>query len=325
MAMAFLAVLTKAHTKFNFKTYMHNKYIFILTTILIAGLSACEKTEKVDNFPKHEGKLVTNCFFNPDTTFIFKLSKSLSPIDNAPFRNLNSTKAILKIYENNVMFDSLVYGGSNEPCYLTTSNKRPKAGNTYRFECNYPGLGTVTGEDYLPDTTTVAKAKGYYTILNSYYDSDSVINGNYLTNMNLELSNNNPYLVITVQKNSYYPGSFFPTGFISIYEDISDLNANNETEYIYSSLYVSNPAGIKNINLKWTTDYGYINKKTKSADYKITIYACSKNVFEYLKRQAYQIENQDDPFSQPTPISNNIVNGYGIFGGINVTNYVMSF
>ncbi len=302
------------------------KNLFILTALIFTFIfTSCEKTEKVDNFPRHEGKLVANCFFTSDSTFKFVLSKSLSPIDNAPFKQLNSTKAFIKIYEDNIFFDSLVCKGGLYPTYTSTTNRTASALHNYRFECNYPGLGKVSGEDYLPDSSSVLKAKGYYTILNSYYDNDSVINGNYFTNLNIELSNNNPYLMVFIQKNSYYQGSSYPTGYQEIYEDITDLNSANETEYIASRLYISNSAGVKNINLKWTTDYGIVYKKRTTADYNIVVYSCSKAAFDYLKRQSLQWENQDDPFSQPTPMSNNIVNGYGIFGGVNVTNYLISF
>lgn len=287
---------------------------------------SCEKTEKVDNFPKHEGKLVANCFFSSDSTFSFVLSKSLSPIDNAPFKQLNSTKAFIKIYEDNIFFDSLVCKGGVYPRYTSTTLKTGSANHNYRFECNYPGLGFVTSEDYLPDTAGVQKAKGFYTILNSYESNDTIINGNFATNLNIEYSNNPKYLMVIIKKYYYYYYNPNMTYYYQeVYEDISDLNASNETEYIASKLFVSNPNGINNLNLKWVTDYGYIFKNKSTSNYIITTYSCSKTSYEYLKRQSLQWENQDDPFSQPTPMSNNIVNGYGIFGGVNVTDYKIAF
>ena len=302
------------------------KHYLILTTLIVAIIfSSCEKTEKVDNFPKHEGKLVANCFFSSDSTFKFILSKSLSPIDNAPFRQLNSTKAYIKIFEDNVLFDSLTYKSAGYPSYTSTSLKKPTANRNYRFECNYPGLGFVSSEDYLPDTAGINKVKGFYTILSSYDSNDSTINGDYATNLNIDFSKSQPYLMLKIQKLYGYQWSPYPNYFQEVYEDISDLNTANDAEYIASSLFVSNSSGVKNLNLKWTTNWGMVYKNRATADYNIVVYSCSKAAFDYLKRQSLQWENQDDPFSQPTPMSNNIVNGYGIFGGVNITNYVVSF
>lgn len=302
------------------------QYIF-LTTLCIAFLfSACEKTEKVDNFPKHEGKLVANCFFSSDSTFKFILSKSLSPIDNAPFRQLNSTKAFIKIFEDNVLFDSLTCKNAGYPSYTSTSLKKPTPNRTYRFECNYPGLGFVTSEDYLPDTVGINKVNGFYTVLSSYESNDSSIYGDYTTNLNIDLNKSQPYLMLKIQKTYTYSWLPNPTKYYDeVYEEISDLNTTNESEHIAYSLFVSNNSGVKTLNLKWTTNYGMIYKNKPSSDYNIVVYSCSKAAFEYLKRQALQLENQDDPFSQPTPMSNNIVNGYGIFGGVNITNYTVKF
>ncbi len=305
----------------------NNKFVPALNIFLILLFSACEKTEKVDNFPKHQSKLVANCFFRPDTSFLFKLFRSLSPIDNAPFKELTSNKAYIKVYENNVLFDSLTYHPT-----LTTSfssgdpNKRPKVGNTYRFECHYPGFDVVSAEDYLPDGVSIQKIKGYYTILNSYESNDTMINGNFFTNMNIDLGTSSQYLIIKIGTLSKsYTGPYYPGSYDSYIYDISDLNTSNEAEYISNSLYVTNPGGVKTLNLKWNTDYGFIFKNKASYKYDINVHSCSKAAFEYLKRQALQQENNDDPFSQPTPISNNIVNGYGVFGGINSTADSTSF
>jgi len=296
------------------------QYLFLTTFLVSIIFSSCEKTEKVDNFPKHEGKLVANCFFSSDSTFKFILSKSLSPIDNAPFRQLNSTKAYIKIFEDNVLFDSLTCKGGGYPSFTTTTFKKPTPNRTYRFECNYPGLGLTTGEDFLPDTAGIKKSKGFYIVLSSYYSNDSVIDGQFTTNLTLDYYQNPQYMMVMVQDYSTY-WQYAQ----DLYVDITDLNTANASEYIAHKLFVENPTGIKTLNLKWTIDYGILYKNKPTSKYLITTYTCSKAAFEYLKRQALQLENQDDPFSQPTPMSNNIVNGYGIFGGVNVTRYSVTF
>ncbi len=300
---------------------------FIILTIFIC--QACEKTEKVDNFPKHTSKLVTNCFFGPDTCFRFDLYKSLSPIDNAPFKALTSPKAYIRVFENSILFDSLTFN-ITPPYYAGNRKKRPKAGNTYRFECVYPGFDLVKGEDYLPYVVNIQKMKGFYTILNSYTSTDSSVYGDFKTNLNIDFGQTSPYILVQILSNSlyryrgmggYYPGNNYGK---NIY-GIADHNTANESDYVNNQLFVFNPAGVKTLNLNWDNNYSYLYKRQASYHYDIIIYSCSKASFEYMKRRSLQVENNDDPFSQPTPISNNIQNGYGIFGGVNQYNDSLKF
>ncbi len=287
-----------------------------LTLVLIlTSLSACEKTEKVDNYPKHVSKLVVNCFFYKQTFFEFHLSKSLSPIDNAKFKILDNPNAYVKIFENNQLIDSAIYVKQISGYY---SGKSPQINKTYRFECYYPGYAMVSGEDYLPDYAQIKDASGYYSILNSTLNNDSQTIGNSNTLMNINYSKPCQYLMISIKvsKSNGYIGD--------LYSILTDNNSENNSEFANNTLFVNNEEGVKKLNLKWVTAFSRINKNKTSATYNIRSYSCTKNTFEYLKRQALQKENQDDPFSQPTPMSNNIINGYGIFGGFNFTDFKVS-
>ncbi len=294
---------------------------FSLSSLILIVFSSCEKTEKVDNFPKHESKLVANCFFQSDSVFEFKLYKSLSPLDNAPFKKLNNQQISFKIFENNILYDSLHYKA------LTgyVGNKKPRAGNTYRFECNYPGFGLVSGDDYLPDSSFLQKYSGFFTTSRIYSSNDSVSKGEFNLNLSIEYSRPNQYLMVRIVDFHYLftgqPGYYNYNGI----DYLSDLNTANSSEYINNMLFVSNLAGVKSLKLRASPQYFALRKTGTNAYYSITTYACSKAAYEYLKRQALQIENNDDPFSQPTPISNNIINGYGIFGGINISQQYISF
>lgn len=312
-----------------YKTVIMNRLLIFTALTCLFVLSSCEKTEKVDNFPKHTSLMVANCFFSPDTPFIFKLSKSLSPIDNAPFKAQSSPSAYIKIFENNVFFDSFRVDNSSNPSFKGT--KIPEANNTYRFECHYPGFKTIYAEDFLPDTLALIKASGYYTVKHSYDTNDTLLTGEFSTNINLDFNavkTVNQNLIITITGNIVKRplgsiGGYY--SYNSMLYNVQDLNSNNQSEFINSQLFVNNPDGIKKLNIKWDNPYSRLHKSGPSFDYTITVITCSNAAFEYLKRQSLQIENFNDPFSQPTPISNNILNGYGIFGGINTTHYIIQF
>ena len=281
-------------------------------------LNSCEKTEKVDNFPKHNSKLVTNCFFNPDTSFIFNLSRSLSPIDNAPFRNMNSSNAYIKVFEDNLLFDSFRFNNTFN-CFHGNFSKTPSKNKNYRFECYYPGYPKVTGEDYIPEDISISSTSGYHTIQNLMKYNDTLSYANYTGYLTIKINPStnisDKYIILKIYKTKRYSGSLFIDKNSIYAEEISNIN---ESESIGEELYISNDNNIKEIKLKWEVLYDYVLNNKIEEDYEFEIITCSKNSFEYLKRYKLQTYYADDPFSEPTPISNNIINGYGIFGGVSI-------
>jgi len=54
--------------------------------------------------------------------------------------------------------------------------------------------------------------------------------------------------------------------------------------------------------------------KAPTALTEVKIIRCGENAFKYLRSTARAIQNENDPFAEPSPTWNNIKNGYGIFG-----------
>lgn len=290
--------------------------VLLSAIVYMVFMVSCEKTEKVEDFPIHKSKLVANCMFIPDTCFIFSLSKSLSPIDNAPFRVMNSPSSFIKIFENNILFDSFGFN-TDAGRYEGNPNRKPTVGNTYRFECSYPGYPLISAEDYLPPKPEIQSHNIYTSIIRVFNVYDSLIECAFNTNLNLNLNQNNlsKYLIIKlipIPKS----GSIGRRIFIG---NVVDLYSENEFLYSFSEeqIFISNESGIKKVALQWEIPYGYLNKNSTSYNYRLEVFSCSKANFEYRKRMALQSDNRDDPFAEPIPITNNINNGYGIFGGFN--------
>ncbi len=293
--------------------------IYILFVAVL--ISSCEKTEKVDDFPVHKSQLVTNCFFNEDTCFVFFLSKSLSPIDNAPFKNMNSSNAFIRVFENGVLFDSFKYDAFSKN-YHGDENKRPKEGALYKFECSYPGFPLVYAQDYIPSKAVVKKHSIYTTITQTWQNTDTVIYGAYNVNLNVDLDPIKTGKCIILdfeQVDSFYYRAYYYT------TNVKDLNPENEYVYANNKLYVFNENGIKSLAIQWESPYGMLYKNKISVIENVSIQTCTKNTFEYLKRIAIQNDNKDDPFSEPTPVSNSIQNGFGVFGGLNEMKFRIQF
>jgi hypothetical protein len=300
--------------------------IGIASVILGLFFSACEKTEKVEDFPQHKSQLVVNCFFRPDTPFIFNLSKSLSPLDNASFRVMNSPSAFIKVFENGILFDSL--RANSKGVFIGRQDKLPKNHGNYRFECSYPGFGIVKGEDYLPDTFVIKRAEGFNLVRSSHVVSDTVSYIEHSSQLRLDLESVNAqgdYLMLEIGiATSSTPWGYFSRNLA----DLQEVSGQYDAESMYdirNRVFVSNNGKkINTLIIRWEMIAKYRNGNIRN-NYFLRIWSCSKNAFEYLRRSALQNRNEDDPFSQPTPISNSIDNGYGVFGGISLQQLKVSF
>lgn len=287
------------------------KIICYLFAIIV--LVSCEKTEKVDDYPIHKSQLVSNCFFAEDTSFVFFISKSLSPLDNAPFKNMNSSNAYIRIFENNNLFDSFRYDPLSGN-FHGDANLRPIEGKLYRFECAYPGYPLVWAEDYIPSKAVVNKHSIYTTITQTWQNTDTVIYGSYNVNLNVDLDpvKTGKYIILDFRNiDSIYNRAYH-------YQvNIKDLNPENDYVFAGSKCFISNPNGIKSLAIQWESPWGMLYKNKITVIEDVLIQTCNKSTFEYIKRNAIQSDNADDPFSEPTPISNSIQNGFGVFGGYN--------
>jgi len=276
-------------------------------------LLACEKPEKIDEYPIHKSKLVVNCLFSTDTNFVFKLSKSLSPLDNAPFPEFNSTNAYVLVFENDILFDSAIYS-IQDRAYVGNANKKPTEGKSYKIEAYYPGFEKVFGQDQMP---------------NKFELSNLTVNQSIIT-MDYQIQTNTSFVIKPETPNSQYliiqlnvtntNDTFNRFNFYNF--NLTETSARYNSEFIANSLFISSSDGpITDLRINWEgVTWGDSIDKIKPK-YDFIIESCSKNSFEYNRRLNLQIMNQYDPFSEPTPIHNNIVNGFGIFGGVNTTTF----
>lgn len=294
-------------------------YLIILYFGFVFLLLSCEKTEKIDEYPAHKSQLVANCLFNEDEPIRVSFTRSLSPLDNAPFRVLNSPRAFVKIYEDKTLIDS--FGVAANQTFFQ-SNQLLKSNVNYKFEAFYPGYPIIYSNDFIPDAIEVQDVVTKKLIKKNEY-SDVLSLDLDLKFQNSHLSND--YMIIKMDridnKDTY--------DYFNYYEQVTDIIVSNglfEYETIDNTIYIKTSGKkINNLNLRRESivyNYGMTNIKDSL---KIEVFNCSKNTYEYLRRLQIQNYNIDDPFSEPIPISNNIINGFGIFGGYNRRDIYIKF
>lgn len=285
------------------------RYLVIILVVLV--FSSCEKTEKIEDYPTHKSLLVSNCIFDQNTGFIFTLSKSLSPLDNAPFKQLVHPRAYVKLYENDILIDSFGYTNNT---FLGSGNS-PKPNFKYRFEAFFPGFTKVSGEDIMPEIIDIIDVKTSKIVKNYDYTNALTLD------MDLTLSNthqNNDYVILEFIR----PIEIDTLNKTYFFEELVDLKLKNsifEYEKLDNKIYIkTNGQKISQLSIRReSTEYIYGGQSTQNK-MQVSISNCSKTTFEYLRRFNLQRLNEFDPFAEPTPISNNIINGYGIFGAMGI-------
>lgn len=291
------------------------RYLVLILFVLV--FSSCEKTEKIEDYPTHKSLLVSNCIFDQNMGFQFTLSKSLSPLDNAPFKQLVHPRAYVKLYENDILIDSFGYQVGN----VLESDQLPKPNFKYRFEAFFPGFTKVSGEDVMPESIDIVDLKSSKIVKDYDYSRALTLD------MDLMLSNthqNNDYIILEFNRpiNIDSNGSYF-------WEELVDLKLKNaifEYEKLDNKLYIkTNGQKINQLSVRRESiEYAYGIQSTQNK-MEVSISNCSKTTFEYLRRFNLQRNNEFDPFAEPTPISNNIINGYGIFGAMGLTLKTFTF
>ncbi|MDP2175177.1 MAG: DUF4249 family protein [Bacteroidota bacterium] len=287
-------------------------YFNLMISLIILIFSACEKTEKIEDYPFHKSQLVVNCYFSPDTSFRAFVFKSLSPLDNAPYRILEHPKAYVKILHENTLIDSLIFN-SQCRCYQGGGVK-PLKNITYNMEAYFPGFPKVQSFSFIPDTVRVLNFNVESQVYQQKYNFDGV------KTIDINLENNNldegKYLEIT-------PNIFFKDSNLRVpysFRGLTLIPIESENEYtvINNQIYISNfDKPILKIRFKINTYFFNDDQFRYFRESKVTLSVVNhtKEGFEYIKRYKTQNSIVNDPFSEPIPISNNIINGYGVFSG----------
>ena len=286
------------------------RYLVLILVVLV--FSSCEKTEKIEDYPTHKSLLVSNCIFDQNMGFQFTLSKSLSPLDNAPFKQLVHPRAYVRLFENDILIDSFGYRVGNS----LASDKIAKPNFKYRFEAVFPGFAKVSGEDIMPEIIDIVDVKSI-KITKNYEFSNALT-----LDIDLILSNthqNNDYIILEFNR----PIDIDSNGASYFNEDLIGLKLNNailDYEHLDNKLYIkTNGQKINKLSVRRESIEYVFGSQSNQNRMQVSISNCSKTTFEYLRRFNLQRNNEFDPFAEPTPISNNIINGYGIFGAMGLT------
>ncbi len=316
------------------KTY---QYISISKIILYSVLflpflfTACEKNVFFDVDTK-ENLLVVNSVIQPDSNATARITLSADPL--AIDYEFNPVEdAVVHIFNNDVLAGDFIHDGdgnySFDPAIL---NAQP--GDKLRLEISAPGRTSVNATTTIPalvpiesveitDTIFEAVSYSYIDSLGNYYTVDTVV----------------PHYELQLKFNDL-PGDDFYALEIRYEDAFSDVGACFTTDdpvFTIDGSYGFDPEdGDGKVTIcgeVYFTDATFDNSEklmTVSVleistefildpKFIFTLSHISKDYYSYNASIQLQYQHEGDPFSEPAPVYNNIVNGFGIFGGLSMS------
>jgi hypothetical protein len=272
-------------------------FLFIFTT-------ACDLIVDV-NIPFDGEKMVITSFFNPDSLWSTTISLNRHILDpDINFKRV--TDATIEIRDETSIITTLQHKEKGKYISLT---EKPVAGKRYTIHVNSPEYGMIQATSYSP-LATLIKSVDKETITNR--DNQFIL-------FRLKMQDNNE------------TEDFYHIKLEEIFE-----HYHEETGKILTSII---PVRIRSNNQAFndpliTADNGLLVKDIlfngqeteikfrvdtrgdSKSRVRITLSSISKDYYNYLATMQLQVQNNGNPFAQPINVYNNVVNGFGIFGGL---------
>lgn len=309
---------------------MNIKQLFIPALLFLLGFTACETTEKIDDFPLRPSQLVVNCFFAPDSTWEFQVSKSLSVLDNADLKLINN--ATIKLFRDSEIIDTITVQDDDK--WYRTGNNLPEIGKEYSIEVSSPDFGKILlARDIVPQPVPVSNVSIVLTDSSFYewidHDGDLCYSGNIKGNFNIKFSdpaNIENYYQLSIY---YYDTSYYnwedPSGYYLERRELSissdDPVVVNSREYGNILLLTDNIFDGQDYLLK--VDFEDWDAR-RDKQYYIEFVSLNRSGYLYRRTVDDFYQSQGDPFAESVQVYCNIENGYGIFSGYSTDIYNVS-
>lgn len=288
---------------------MKNIIIFF-SVLLILSTNSCENaftTVKDIEIPQHNSKLAVFAKLDQNTgKFSVSYSKKIN--DNEKYKYLS---AKIKLLENGNNFAEFNFVGQNQESYLPkTFFNTLTVGKEYTLIVENDELGTATSKQINPAKPNVNHLK--YKI-DGYLNRNGEVSDKLTLQINDDSKTDNFYMVQLLN--------------LQIYQaDTTEYAASIESEDpTINSVYYDNSNFLiisdRNFNGK-SVDFIFNAGNFHSSDkIRVKVSAITKEYYYFLLSYSQYENSYDNPFAEPANVSNNIENGYGLFGLMNTVIY----
>lgn len=283
--------------------------ILIVTAAFANTIQSCEKPVKFDIDQKDKG-VVMNAILKKDST-VFARVTFVQGLNEQ--KAMEPTTAIIQLFENGNWKEDLNPVNINGVKYYT-GNARTTPGNDYKLTVKVDGYDLAEGTDIIPEAPVtsgeqiqlIATANDGDKLNIAFVLEDPQLAKNYYRlqvigrRFGPDDPNNPDRLPVPVYytfKNADFGGRYldgYPEEYTEYYFD--DALFNGQNKEIKVEFF---PADAVDTNT-----------------YQLVVTALSESAYRYFKSRQASIDNDSDPFTEPSIILSNIKNGFGIVGGL---------
>lgn len=295
---------------------------YLIFGIVLACIVACQNEEFLDyQLADPAPRICLSGFVCPDSVFIV-LTTNKKWMDTTKIKTQYLDNAQVYLYENDLLIDTLksmvvndvydYYTRQKYPMQYYVSRKSYKVLSRYRIEAQCPGYPSVSAETYLPNPIILSRIDTSETIP-TFQPQNITLSDTIL----IPLYNEKYWLFIGIQitdptfEKNYYrvqcnPYYFFNT---SIY----DFNSDDYNNILYWTRIFSD----QRINGETITLlFQYYYSRYYDTTY-LYLAAISEETYKFYTSYYKYSLNKFDITSERMQLYSNVVNGYGMFEGIN--------
>lgn len=259
-------------------------------------LWSCQTVVEVD-FPEHEPKLVVNAVFNPDSLFTVDVSASQSAFSNnehAPVEN-----ATVSLYRAEKHLFDLEHVGSG----IYKANQKPEPLQQYELRVNAANFPDASGLTYVPTEPDLYNLQASEA---PPYDDwqGATLNASFI--LKDEPGQENFYYLQVFEPDTSRDGEPYNRHIPLHSVSPIDMEFSMETRFFFSDKLFNGEELLLKLNLQ--------NHPSRTTH--VQVAHITKEYYQYvqtLKKQSYA----DDINITPVPVSNNILNGMGLFAAYN--------
>lgn len=279
-------------------------------------LASCELVVDVD-VPMETQKMTLNSFFTPDSLWSAHVTLNRYILDDAPFKTVDD--ALVVVHQEGQPIDTLLSVGNG---IYHSDNGKPVVGASYEITATSPKYGTVSATSHIPVQIQITNMEFEVT--------NDLSNGGPKLNCHLIFEDRpgekNFYMVSLVVETWYrdrYTNKEYttrhPVGLQS-----KDPSMNDETRWSPEGLFFNDVLfeGRKTTLTLDADNWFGSNTPDRKVKYYFYLRTLSEHFYAYKTTMILQNNVEGDPFAQPVMVFNNVKNGFGIFAGYSLTEFL---
>jgi hypothetical protein len=297
---------------------MPSLFRFILLVCCGVWLSACENPLDLP-LNKAVGILTLNAELNPDERINALITLPKEPFKPGPFEVPNN--AVVQLFEDGEWKETLRYNPNDSSVAfgIYAGNTRPKAGSRYRIEVNVPGYDAISAEDQVPRFCPIQE------LSTLYYPADYGQDGTARFSFSIsdEPNTDNYYVLYifyrTLQKGGPEPDAepFFDFFTRRRSINVPDAAFDYTGGILFSDKTFPGSAFSVQVTLAAEPLSLFADDKYLEAKLFFELRSISRDNYLYRSTLTKFRNDENNGFSEPVLVWNNIKGGLGIFSSFN--------